>query len=45
MRQKTNSNDGEALFALTLVAGMESDAESILQEKHMNGLRVSLGAT
>jgi hypothetical protein len=39
MRQKTNPNDGEALFALTLAAGMESDAESILQKKHMNGLR------
>ena len=38
-RQKTNPNDGEALFALTLAAGMESDAESILQKKHMNGLR------
>ena len=39
VRQKTNPNDGEALFALTLAAGMESDAESILQKKHMNGLR------
>ena len=39
MRQKTNPNDGEALFALTLAAGMESDAESILQKKHMNGLK------
>src|SRR3974390_1864179 len=38
-RQKTNPNDGEALFALTLAAGMESDAESILQKKHINGLR------
>jgi hypothetical protein len=39
VRQKTNPNDGEALFALTLAAGMESDADSILQKKHMNGLR------
>jgi hypothetical protein len=39
MRQKTNPDDGEALFALTLAAGMESDAESILQKKHMNGLK------
>jgi hypothetical protein len=39
VRQKTNPNDGEALFALTLAAGMESDAESILQKKHMNGLK------
>jgi hypothetical protein len=38
-RQKTNANDGEALFALTLAAGMESDAESILQKKHMDGLK------
>ena len=38
-RQKTNPNDGEALFALTLAAGMESDAESILQKKHMDGLK------
>ena len=39
VRQKTNPNDEEALFALTLAAGMESDAESILQKKHMNGLK------
>jgi hypothetical protein len=39
VRQKTDPNDGEALFALTLSAGMESDAESILQKKHMNGLK------
>ncbi len=38
-RQKTNPNDGEALFALTLAAGMESDAEAILQKKHMAGLK------
>src|ERR1700676_3294207 len=37
-RQKKNPNDGEALFALTLAAGMESDAETILERKRMNGL-------
>jgi hypothetical protein len=39
VRQKTNPNDGGALFALTLAAGMESDADSILQRKHMEGLK------
>ena len=39
VRQKTNPNDGEALFSLTLAAGMESDADSILQKKHMDGLK------
>jgi hypothetical protein len=38
-RQKANPKDGEALFALTLAAGMESDAESILQKKHMSALK------
>jgi hypothetical protein len=38
-RQKTNPEDGEALFALTLALGMESDAESILQKKHMSALK------
>src|ERR1700680_685562 len=38
-RQKTNPKDGEALLALTLAAGMESDAESILQKKHLAGLK------
>ena len=38
-RQKTNPNDGEALLALTLAAGMEADAESILQKKHLAGLK------
>src|SRR6266446_2743588 len=38
-RQKTNPGDGEALFALTLAAGMESDAESILQKRHMSALK------
>jgi tetratricopeptide (TPR) repeat protein len=38
-RQKANPQDGEALFALTLAAGMESDAESILQKRHMSALK------
>jgi hypothetical protein len=38
-RQKTNPEDGEALFALTLAAGMESDALSILEKKHLEGLK------
>jgi len=39
VRKKTNPNDAEALFVLTLAAGMESDAESILQKKPMAGLK------
>ena len=38
-RQKTNPEDGEALFALTLAAGMESDALSILERKHLESLK------
>jgi hypothetical protein len=38
-RQKTNPKDGEALLALTLAAGMESDAESILLKKHLAALK------
>jgi hypothetical protein len=38
-RQKTNPKDGEALLALTLAAGMESDVESILLKKHLAGLK------
>jgi hypothetical protein len=38
-RQKTNPQDGEALLALTLAAGMEADEESILQKKHLEGLK------
>ena len=38
-RQKTDPKDGEALLALTLAAGMESDAESILQKRHLEGLK------
>src|SRR5271157_2042400 len=33
-RLKKNSRDPEGLFALTLVAGMESDASSMLLKKH-----------
>jgi tetratricopeptide (TPR) repeat protein len=38
-RQNINPNDGEALFALTLAAGMESDALTILEKKHLQGLK------
>jgi hypothetical protein len=38
-RQKTNPEDPEALLALTLTAGMEADAESILQKRHLDGLK------
>jgi hypothetical protein len=38
-RQRTSQNDGEALLALTLAAGMESDALFILEKKHLEGLK------
>src|SRR6266849_4325809 len=38
-RQKIDPKDGEALFALTLAAGMESNEESILQKRHLAALR------
>ena len=38
-RLKNNPKDQEALFALTLAAGMESDADSILEKKHLDGLK------
>ena len=38
-RQKTDPKHGEALFALTLAAGMESNEESILQKRHLAALR------
>jgi hypothetical protein len=38
-RRRTSPNDGEALLALTLAAGMESDALSILEKKHLEGLK------
>src|SRR5258708_10851411 len=36
-RQKTNPKDPEALFALTLASGMESDADAILEKKQLDG--------
>jgi tetratricopeptide (TPR) repeat protein len=38
-KQMTNSKDPEALFALTLAAGMESDADSILEKKQLEALK------
>jgi hypothetical protein len=38
-RQRTRAKDPEALFALTLAAGMESDALAILEKKHLDGLK------
>jgi hypothetical protein len=38
-RQKTVAKDPEALFALTLAAGMESDALAILEKKQLDGLK------
>src|SRR5260370_7856696 len=38
-RQKTNPKDPEALFALTLASGMESDADAILEKKQLDGLK------
>jgi hypothetical protein len=38
-RQKMNPQDGEALLALTLAAGMEADEESILLKKHLDGVK------
>ncbi len=38
-RLKTNPKDPEALFALTLAAGMESDADAILEKKQLDGLK------
>lgn len=38
-RQKIRPNDAEALLALTLADGMESDALSILEKKHLDGLK------
>jgi hypothetical protein len=39
--QKTDPEDGEALFALTLAAGMESNAESILEKRHLAALKLT----
>jgi hypothetical protein len=38
-RLKSNPKDPEALFALTLAAGMESDADAILEKKQLDGLK------
>ena len=38
-RQQEDPKDAEALFALALSAGMESDAESILLKRHLDGLK------
>jgi len=38
-RQRTRAKDPEALFALTLAAGMESDALAILEKKQLDGLK------
>lgn len=38
-RLKNNPKDQEALFALTIAAGMESNADSILEKKHLDGLK------
>ena len=36
---KATPKDPEALFALTLAAGMESDADAILEKKQLDGLK------
>src|SRR6201993_1016417 len=38
-RLKTHPDDGDALLALTLAAGMEADALSILEKKHFEALK------
>ena len=38
-RLKTNADDGDALFVLTLAAGMEADDLSILEKKHLEALK------
>jgi hypothetical protein len=38
-RMKKNPKDPEALFGLTLAAGMESDANAILEKKQLDGLK------
>lgn len=39
-RLKRNSKDTEALFALTLAAGMESDADMILRKERLDALKL-----
>jgi hypothetical protein len=38
-RMKKSPKDPEALFGLTLAAGMESDADAILEKKQLDGLK------
>jgi hypothetical protein len=38
-RMKSSPQDPEALFSLTLASGMESDADAILEKKHLDGLK------
>ncbi len=38
-RLAKNKNDAAGLFSLTLAAGMESNADSILERKHVEGLK------
>jgi hypothetical protein len=38
-RLKADPKDPEGLFALTLAAGMESDADAILEKKQLDGLK------
>jgi hypothetical protein len=38
-RLTKDKNDAAALFSLTLAAGMESNADSILEKKHVDGLK------
>jgi len=40
-RLKQNSKDTEALFALTLAAGMESDADMILRKERLEALKLN----
>jgi hypothetical protein len=39
VRLAKDKNDAPALFSLTLAAGMESNSDSILQKKHVEGLK------
>ncbi len=38
-RLSKDKNDAAGLFALTMAAGMESNADSILERKHLDGLK------
>ena len=38
-RLSKDKNDAAGLFALTMAAGMESNADSILEKKHVDGLK------